>query len=92
MNIPVKTIAAAKKEGNRSVASRLKISESRRIPQDQERFRPQERAPEMSTQELATQLRELKGTVEALFDIVANAATEDNKREADSRRKEPDRQ
>uniref|UniRef100_A0A915L6R5 Uncharacterized protein n=1 Tax=Romanomermis culicivorax TaxID=13658 RepID=A0A915L6R5_ROMCU len=46
----------------------------------------------MSTQELVTQLWELKGTVEALFDIVANAATKDNKREADSRRQEPDRQ
>uniref|UniRef100_A0A915IRH6 Uncharacterized protein n=1 Tax=Romanomermis culicivorax TaxID=13658 RepID=A0A915IRH6_ROMCU len=46
----------------------------------------------MSTQELATQLCELKGTVEALFDIIANAPTEDNKREADSRQQEPDRQ
>uniref|UniRef100_A0A915J6F9 Uncharacterized protein n=1 Tax=Romanomermis culicivorax TaxID=13658 RepID=A0A915J6F9_ROMCU len=42
--------------------------------------------------ELATQLRELKGTVETLFDIIANAATEDNKREAKSHRQEPDRQ
>uniref|UniRef100_A0A915KJ53 Uncharacterized protein n=1 Tax=Romanomermis culicivorax TaxID=13658 RepID=A0A915KJ53_ROMCU len=56
---------------------------SGRIPQDQERFWPQERAPEMSTQELPTQLRQLKGTVEALFDIIGNASTEDNKREAD---------
>uniref|UniRef100_A0A915K470 Uncharacterized protein n=1 Tax=Romanomermis culicivorax TaxID=13658 RepID=A0A915K470_ROMCU len=37
----------------------------------------------MSTQELAMQLGELKGTVEALFDIIANAANKDNKREAD---------
>uniref|UniRef100_A0A915J1E6 Uncharacterized protein n=1 Tax=Romanomermis culicivorax TaxID=13658 RepID=A0A915J1E6_ROMCU len=33
----------------------------------------------MSTQELATKLRELKGTVKALLDIIANAATKDNK-------------
>uniref|UniRef100_A0A915J887 Uncharacterized protein n=1 Tax=Romanomermis culicivorax TaxID=13658 RepID=A0A915J887_ROMCU len=33
-----------------------------RILQEQERFRPQERAPKMSTQELAMQLRTLKGT------------------------------
>uniref|UniRef100_A0A915JZ67 Uncharacterized protein n=1 Tax=Romanomermis culicivorax TaxID=13658 RepID=A0A915JZ67_ROMCU len=52
---------------------------------EQERFGPQERAPEMSTQELAMQLGKLKGTVEALLDIIANAATEDNKREANSR-------
>uniref|UniRef100_A0A915I4R0 Uncharacterized protein n=1 Tax=Romanomermis culicivorax TaxID=13658 RepID=A0A915I4R0_ROMCU len=53
--------------------------------QEQEQFRLQERAPEMSMQELVTQLHELKGTVEALFDIIVNAATEDNKREAHSR-------
>uniref|UniRef100_A0A915JUL6 Uncharacterized protein n=1 Tax=Romanomermis culicivorax TaxID=13658 RepID=A0A915JUL6_ROMCU len=33
-----------------------------RTPQDQERFWPQERAPGMSTQELARQLGKLKGT------------------------------
>uniref|UniRef100_A0A915L3W5 Uncharacterized protein n=1 Tax=Romanomermis culicivorax TaxID=13658 RepID=A0A915L3W5_ROMCU len=54
-----------------------------RIRQEQERFRPQERAPKMSMQELATQLGELKETIEALFNIISNAATEDNKREAD---------
>uniref|UniRef100_A0A915K1J1 Uncharacterized protein n=1 Tax=Romanomermis culicivorax TaxID=13658 RepID=A0A915K1J1_ROMCU len=59
---------------------------------DQERFRLQERAPVTSTQELAMQLSKLKGTMEALLDIIANAATEDNKREADSRQQEPDRQ
>uniref|UniRef100_A0A915JJM6 Uncharacterized protein n=1 Tax=Romanomermis culicivorax TaxID=13658 RepID=A0A915JJM6_ROMCU len=46
----------------------------------------------MSNQELATQLGELKGTVKALFGIIANAATKDNKREADSCRQEPERQ
>uniref|UniRef100_A0A915HMQ0 Uncharacterized protein n=1 Tax=Romanomermis culicivorax TaxID=13658 RepID=A0A915HMQ0_ROMCU len=46
----------------------------------------------MSNKELGTQLRELKGTIEALFDIITNAATEDNKREADSRQQEPDTQ
>uniref|UniRef100_A0A915HS64 Uncharacterized protein n=1 Tax=Romanomermis culicivorax TaxID=13658 RepID=A0A915HS64_ROMCU len=35
----------------------------------------------MSNQELATQLCELKGTLEALFDIIMNAATEDNNNE-----------
>uniref|UniRef100_A0A915LD42 Uncharacterized protein n=1 Tax=Romanomermis culicivorax TaxID=13658 RepID=A0A915LD42_ROMCU len=54
-----------------------------RIPQDQERFHQPERAPELSNQELVTQLGELKGTVEALFNIITHAATEDNKREAD---------
>uniref|UniRef100_A0A915J6S4 Uncharacterized protein n=1 Tax=Romanomermis culicivorax TaxID=13658 RepID=A0A915J6S4_ROMCU len=63
-----------------------------RVPQDQERFCLQERAREMSNQELATQLGELKGTLKALFNIIANAASKDNKREADSRRQEPDRQ
>uniref|UniRef100_A0A915JZJ8 Uncharacterized protein n=1 Tax=Romanomermis culicivorax TaxID=13658 RepID=A0A915JZJ8_ROMCU len=38
------------------------------ILQEQEGFWLQERAPEMSRQELATQLPELKGTIEALFD------------------------
>uniref|UniRef100_A0A915K8W1 Uncharacterized protein n=1 Tax=Romanomermis culicivorax TaxID=13658 RepID=A0A915K8W1_ROMCU len=51
-----------------------------RIPQDHERF------------QLAMQLRELKGTVEALFNIIANATIGNNKREADSCRQEPDRQ
>uniref|UniRef100_A0A915K1U1 Uncharacterized protein n=1 Tax=Romanomermis culicivorax TaxID=13658 RepID=A0A915K1U1_ROMCU len=46
----------------------------------------------MSNQELAMQLGELKGTLEALFDIIVDAATKDNKREADSRGQEPDRQ
>uniref|UniRef100_A0A915JYJ7 Uncharacterized protein n=1 Tax=Romanomermis culicivorax TaxID=13658 RepID=A0A915JYJ7_ROMCU len=36
----------------------------------------------MSNQELATQLGELKGTVEALFNIILNATTENNKRKA----------
>uniref|UniRef100_A0A915IEH1 Mediator of RNA polymerase II transcription subunit 21 n=1 Tax=Romanomermis culicivorax TaxID=13658 RepID=A0A915IEH1_ROMCU len=47
-------------------------------------------APETSNQELAMQLHKLKGTVEALFDIIENAATEDNKREANSRQQELD--
>uniref|UniRef100_A0A915L7X2 Uncharacterized protein n=1 Tax=Romanomermis culicivorax TaxID=13658 RepID=A0A915L7X2_ROMCU len=51
-----------------------------------------ERAPKISDQELAAQLGELKGTVEALFDVIGNALTEDNKREADSRPQELDRQ
>uniref|UniRef100_A0A915JCE5 EKC/KEOPS complex subunit GON7 n=1 Tax=Romanomermis culicivorax TaxID=13658 RepID=A0A915JCE5_ROMCU len=42
-------------------------------------------------EELATQLCKLKGTVKALFDIITNTATEDNKREADSQGQEPDR-
>uniref|UniRef100_A0A915K249 Uncharacterized protein n=1 Tax=Romanomermis culicivorax TaxID=13658 RepID=A0A915K249_ROMCU len=46
----------------------------------------------MSNQELATPLCGLKGTVEALFNIIANTATEDNKREARSHQQEPDRQ
>uniref|UniRef100_A0A915K920 Uncharacterized protein n=1 Tax=Romanomermis culicivorax TaxID=13658 RepID=A0A915K920_ROMCU len=65
---------------------------AKRIPQDQEQFRLQERAPQMSNQELVMQLRELKGTIEVLFDIIANAATEYNKREADSHQQEQDRQ
>uniref|UniRef100_A0A915IZ26 PiggyBac transposable element-derived protein domain-containing protein n=1 Tax=Romanomermis culicivorax TaxID=13658 RepID=A0A915IZ26_ROMCU len=63
-----------------------------RMPQNQERFHPQERAPEMSNQELVTQLRELKGTIKAVLDIIANATTEDNKREANSHQQELDRQ
>uniref|UniRef100_A0A915KGA5 Uncharacterized protein n=1 Tax=Romanomermis culicivorax TaxID=13658 RepID=A0A915KGA5_ROMCU len=46
----------------------------------------------MSNQELGMQLCKLKGTIEALFDIIVNAATEDNKREVDSRQQELDRQ
>uniref|UniRef100_A0A915IMH9 Uncharacterized protein n=1 Tax=Romanomermis culicivorax TaxID=13658 RepID=A0A915IMH9_ROMCU len=38
----------------------------------------------MSNQELTTQLHKLKGTVKALFNIIGNTATEDNKREAKS--------
>uniref|UniRef100_A0A915IC89 Uncharacterized protein n=1 Tax=Romanomermis culicivorax TaxID=13658 RepID=A0A915IC89_ROMCU len=41
----------------------------------------------MSNPELEMQLAKLKGTIEALFDIIGNAATEDNKREAKSRRR-----
>uniref|UniRef100_A0A915HLM7 Uncharacterized protein n=1 Tax=Romanomermis culicivorax TaxID=13658 RepID=A0A915HLM7_ROMCU len=52
----------------------------------------EERAPKISHQELVTQLCKLKGTVEALFDIIANATTEDNKTEADSHRQELDGQ
>uniref|UniRef100_A0A915KTU9 Uncharacterized protein n=1 Tax=Romanomermis culicivorax TaxID=13658 RepID=A0A915KTU9_ROMCU len=37
-------------------------------------------APKMSNQELIMQLHKLKGTVEAFFHIMVNAATEDNKR------------
>uniref|UniRef100_A0A915KQZ2 Uncharacterized protein n=1 Tax=Romanomermis culicivorax TaxID=13658 RepID=A0A915KQZ2_ROMCU len=55
-----------------------------RIQQDQEQLQQLERAPEMSNQELAMQLQEFKGTVEALFDIMANSAREDNKGEAES--------
>uniref|UniRef100_A0A915KQK2 Mediator of RNA polymerase II transcription subunit 21 n=1 Tax=Romanomermis culicivorax TaxID=13658 RepID=A0A915KQK2_ROMCU len=54
-----------------------------RIPQDQEQPHQPKKAPEMSNQELVMQLRELKTTIEALFDIIANATIEDDKREAD---------
>uniref|UniRef100_A0A915HIA5 Uncharacterized protein n=1 Tax=Romanomermis culicivorax TaxID=13658 RepID=A0A915HIA5_ROMCU len=64
----------------------------KRIRQDQEQLQQLERALEMSNQELAVQLCKLKGTVEALFDIIANATTEDSKREADSHPQELDRQ
>uniref|UniRef100_A0A915J701 Uncharacterized protein n=1 Tax=Romanomermis culicivorax TaxID=13658 RepID=A0A915J701_ROMCU len=61
-------------------------------PNLDERFRQLERAPELSNQELAMQLCKLKETIEALLDIIANAATEDNKREAYSHQQELDRQ
>uniref|UniRef100_A0A915IR58 Uncharacterized protein n=1 Tax=Romanomermis culicivorax TaxID=13658 RepID=A0A915IR58_ROMCU len=62
-----------------------------RIQQDQEQLKQLERAPKMSNLELGMQLRKLKGTIEALFDIIANTATEDNKREARSHQQELDR-
>uniref|UniRef100_A0A915HIV6 Uncharacterized protein n=1 Tax=Romanomermis culicivorax TaxID=13658 RepID=A0A915HIV6_ROMCU len=46
----------------------------------------------MANQELVTQLHELKTRVEALFDIITNAATEDKKREAQSHYQEQERQ
>uniref|UniRef100_A0A915I696 Uncharacterized protein n=1 Tax=Romanomermis culicivorax TaxID=13658 RepID=A0A915I696_ROMCU len=41
----------------------------------------------MSNQELGMQLHKLKGSVKALFDIVTNAATENNMREAENQLK-----
>uniref|UniRef100_A0A915K1L5 Uncharacterized protein n=1 Tax=Romanomermis culicivorax TaxID=13658 RepID=A0A915K1L5_ROMCU len=46
----------------------------------------------MSNQELAMQLSESKGSIQALFDIIRNLAMQDNKREANSCGQEPDRQ
>uniref|UniRef100_A0A915KGU0 Uncharacterized protein n=1 Tax=Romanomermis culicivorax TaxID=13658 RepID=A0A915KGU0_ROMCU len=60
-----------------------------RIPQEQERFCQQERALEMSNQKLGMQLCQLKATVKALFYIIVIAATEDNRREADSHDRSP---
>uniref|UniRef100_A0A915L8F6 Uncharacterized protein n=1 Tax=Romanomermis culicivorax TaxID=13658 RepID=A0A915L8F6_ROMCU len=46
----------------------------------------------MSNQELVTQFHKLKGMVEALFDIVANVATEDNRTETKNHSQEQERQ
>uniref|UniRef100_A0A915HWN1 Uncharacterized protein n=1 Tax=Romanomermis culicivorax TaxID=13658 RepID=A0A915HWN1_ROMCU len=62
------------------------------LDEDQEGFCQLERAPKLSNQELALQLRELKGTIEAVFNIIVNATTEDNKWEANSPQQELDRQ
>uniref|UniRef100_A0A915KMH6 Uncharacterized protein n=1 Tax=Romanomermis culicivorax TaxID=13658 RepID=A0A915KMH6_ROMCU len=62
-----------------------------RIGQDHEQLQQPERALKMSNQELVMELHKSKGTIEALFDIT-NAATENNMREAQDCRQEPDRQ
>uniref|UniRef100_A0A915L566 Uncharacterized protein n=1 Tax=Romanomermis culicivorax TaxID=13658 RepID=A0A915L566_ROMCU len=46
----------------------------------------------MSNQELGMKLHQLKGTIKVLFNIMANAATEDNKRETENRHQEQERQ